>query len=180
MYFLSLPEQYLVLENTISITQHQTFFHFYKLVLYGIWRFKIVRIIVLSIAALNLLSWFLEAIAAGSFNLYSLGTSILDVFWIAGIYCILAILAVAGLWFTRPYLFKPVTYHFDHWGMHLDAEGYTGSFAWRKISKAEEKQHSFILYEANRPSLSIEKGNFESEQQIQSFAQLLRSHVPDV
>lgn len=115
--------------------------------------------------------------ATGALDLYSLLYNLLTVVGLAGMYAILALLGVLFMWFSKPFFFKPVTYHFDHWGIHLEGEGYTGSLPWRKISKGEEKQNAFILYEANIPSFTIDKKNFESEEPVQAFAQLLRSQL---
>ena len=99
--------------------------------------------------------------------------NLLTVVIFAGTYGFLALLSVLFMWFSKPHFFKPLTYQFDHWGIHLNGEEYTADLPWRKVSKAEEKETAFILYEMNIPSITIDKKNFESEEEIKAFVQLL-------
>ncbi|HEX8461051.1 MAG TPA: YcxB family protein [Segetibacter sp.] len=165
------------MKNTVTIIQHQTFLAIYKLSLKAMWKFKIIRIIILIYLIINLLSWFFKAISTKSPEWYMLLYNLLTVLPFAGIYALLALISVFFMRLSKPQFFKPVTYHFDHWGLHLQGKEYNGSVPWRKLTKVETTESEYIFYESNVLSFNIAKKNFQTTEELEAFEQMVRDHV---
>ena len=165
------------MENTISVTQNETFFTIYKFALRGILSFKIIRIIICVIAAFSLLTWLLNTLVTQTFDFYSLIYSLLNILVIVLVFSLLALLSTIMMRFTKPHFFKPLTYHFNHWGIHLEGENYSDSFQWKKITKIESKPKTYLLYENNIPSITIAKNNFRSQQELLAFEEMIKDKL---
>ena len=167
--------------KTFIIKQDMNYFEFLSAMFYQVSTMKLVRRLFLFSFIISLGSLLLD-LTTSSYNRdwnHIIFDSLLYPLFFLFFFLFIVLVGAGVLIITRPNHFKNVTYTFTHWGMEKVGKDIEFSRPWSKFLKFKESKHFIFLFITNNDAHIIQKRMFKSNDEVQSFIQLILDHLRD-
>lgn len=172
------------MKDSYTVVQTLTWMEYFRLSVYGMFRTKMIRVIVSFVSIICVLGIFTDILLADHNNKTRLLSSILEavgtpviviLFFIVGAFLMTLLIAK-----FKPHIIRDITYRFTHWGMERSGGVPDISIPWRDIQSIRQTNNFFVInfkIKGYQDGYGIKKSNFHSSEELQEFMDFVTGKI---